>query len=120
MPLPSVEQFIGTNVTEQGFKNAQKQLVEYIADTKAQMDSSFAAYVGGRKAYATLALAQADQVNLPANTAIEITNDGTNNGTYQWDGTTLTKSPYDPLVQAKDYTDQFFNRFLIKEGEEWA
>ena len=71
--------------------------------TKAEVDTTLAAYVGGRKAYTTLALAQADQVNLPASTAIEVTNDPTssNNGTYQWDGTTLTKSSYDPLTQAK-------------------
>lgn len=114
MPLPSVEQFIGANVTEQGFKNAQKQLVEYVGNevskkvdtyTKAEVDTTFAAYVGGRKSYKTLALAQADQANLPVNTAIEVTNDGANNGTYQWDGTTLTKSAYDPLTQAKAYTD---------------
>lgn len=73
--------------------------------TKAEVDTTFAAYVGGRKAYATLALAQADQANLPANTAIEVTNDGANNGTYQWDGVTLTKSAYDQLTQAKGYTD---------------
>lgn len=67
------------------------------------VDATFAAYVGGRKAYTTLALAQAAQSSLPANTAIEVTNDSTaaNNGTYQWNGTTLTKSAYDPLTQAK-------------------
>lgn len=73
--------------------------------TKAEVDTTFAAYVGGRKAYTTLALAQAAQSSLPANTAIEVTNDGANNGTYQWNGTTLTKSAYDPLTQAKAYTD---------------
>lgn len=69
--------------------------------TKAEVDTTFAAYVGGRKAYTTLALAQAGQSSLPANTAIEVTNDGANNGTYQWNGTALTKSAYDPLTQAK-------------------
>ncbi len=73
--------------------------------TKAEVDTTFAAYVGGRKAYTTLALAQAAQSSLPANTAIEVTNDGANNGTYQWNGTTLTKSAYDPLTQAKAYAD---------------
>ncbi|WP_180163617.1 M14 family metallopeptidase [Acinetobacter sp. YH12069] len=71
--------------------------------TKAEVDTTFAAYAGGRKAYTTLALAQADQANLTVNTAIEVTNDGANNGTYQWNGTTLTKSAYDPLTQSKDY-----------------
>ncbi len=71
--------------------------------TKVEVDTKFSAYVGGRKAYTTLALAQAAQSSLPANTAIEVTNDPTaaNNGTYQWNGTTLTKSSYDPLTQAK-------------------
>lgn len=136
MPLPSVEQFIGTNVTEQGFKDAQKQLVEYVGNevpkkadtdadfatkankattlagygiadayTKAQVDSSIAAVSGGHKAYQTLALAQAAQATLPVNSIVEITNDGENNGTYQWNGTTLTKSAYDPLTQANTYTD---------------
>ncbi|WP_104488832.1 sialate O-acetylesterase [Acinetobacter indicus] len=75
--------------------------------TKAEVDTTFAAYVGGRKAYTTLALAQAAQSSLPANTAIEVTNDPdpAKNGTYQWNGTTLTKSDYDPLTQAKSYTD---------------
>lgn len=77
--------------------------------TKAEVDTTFASYVGGRKAYTTLALAQAAQSSLPANTAIEVTNDPTasNNGTYQWNGTTLTKSDYDPLTQAKNYTKEF-------------
>lgn len=90
--------------------------------TKAEVDTTFAAYVGGRKAYQTLALAQAAQSSLPANTAIEVTNDPTasNNGTYQWDGTTLTKSDYDPLTQAKDYTDSVFNNLLISENETWS
>ncbi|WP_411684294.1 pyocin knob domain-containing protein [Acinetobacter indicus] len=73
--------------------------------SNTEVDTKFSAYVGGRKAYTTLALAQADQVNLTANTAIEVTNDGENNGTYQWNGTTLTKSDYDPLTQAKNYAD---------------
>lgn len=74
--------------------------------TKAEVDTTFAAYVGGRKAYTTLALAQTAQSSLPANTAIEVTNDPNpaNNGTYQWNGTTLTKSVYDPLTQSKQFT----------------
>lgn len=61
----------------------------------------------GRKGYATLALAQAAQASLPANTLVEVTNDTTtaNNGVYLWNGTTLTKSNNDVLGQAKTYTD---------------
>lgn len=84
-------------------------------DTKiASINTAIAAYTGGRKAYQTLALAQADQVNLTANTAIEVTNDGANNGTYQWNGTALTKSDYDPLTQAKNYTEQYFNEKTVE------
>jgi hypothetical protein len=150
MPLPSVEQFIGTNVTEQGFKDAQKELVEYVGNevpkkadtdavfatkankattlagygiadayTKAQVDSSIAAVSGGHKAYQTLALAQAAQATLPVNSIVEITNDGANNGTYQWNGTTLTKSAYDPLTQAKVYTDAEFEAQSFKTQESY-
>lgn len=77
--------------------------------SRTEVDTKFSAYVGGRKAYTTLALAQADQVNLTANTAIEVTNDGSNNGTYQWNGTTLTKSDYDPLAQTKQFIDVLSN-----------
>ena len=86
--------------------------------TKAEVDTTFAAYVGGRKAYTTLALAQAAQSSLPANTAIEVTNDPTtsNNGTYQWNGTTLTKSVYDPLTQAKNYTDDTVKNRTVLSG----
>ena len=138
MPLPNILEFIGTDVTEQGFKDAQKQFVEYVGNevpikadtdaafaikadkattlagygiedayTKTQVDSSITAVSGGHKAYQTLAAAQAAKASLPVNTVVEVTNDPTaaNNGTYQWNGTTLTKSVYDPLTQAKAYTD---------------
>lgn len=72
---------------------------------KTEVDASIAAIAGGHKAYQTLAAAQAAQASLPINTIVEVTNDGVNNGTYQWNGTTLTKSAYDPLTQAKTYTD---------------
>lgn len=67
------------------------------------VDAGLTAVTAGHKAYATLALAQAAQGTLLANTIVEVTNDPTtsNNGTYQWNGTTLTKSAYDPLTQAK-------------------
>lgn len=61
--------------------------------------------IAGHAFYKTLAIAQAAQASLPANTIVKVTNDGANNGTYQWNGTTLTKSAYDPLTQAKAYAD---------------
>ena len=126
MPLPNILEFIGTNITQRKFQEAQEKLLNYLgvevptktelnseiskvnnaitpkAD-KAYVDSSLTAIAGGHKAYQTLVLAQAAQASLPANTVVEVTNDPTtsNNGSYQWNGTTLTKSAYDPLTQAK-------------------
>ncbi|WP_372409254.1 hypothetical protein ACDI99_10090 [Acinetobacter radioresistens] len=84
--------------------------------TKAEVDTVFAAYVGGRKGFTTLALAQAARSTLPADTVIDVTNDPTasNNGTYQWNGTTLTKSAYDPINLAKSYTDSYLSTVLNK------
>lgn len=71
------------------------------------VDSMVASIAGGHKGYATLSLATTASTGLPANTVLEVTNDPTtaNNGLYLWDGTTLTKSTFDPLTQAKTYTD---------------
>ena len=72
---------------------------------------------GGKYGFITLAEAQAAQATLPANTIVEVTNDLTasNNGTYQWNGTTLTKSAYDPLTQAKEYTTDVLTNGLTQE-----
>lgn len=60
---------------------------------------------GGAKAYATLSEATAATLVLDANTPVYVWGDTNNNGNYLWDGTTLTKSDYDPVLQAKAYTD---------------
>ena len=78
--------------------------------TKNETDNRIAALsnttYAGHKGYATLALAQATQASLTANTIVEVTNDTpANNGVYLWDGTTLVKSTNDVLGQAKAYTD---------------
>ena len=87
------------------FDVMEAEVASAFTTQKAEIDASLVAIAGGHKAYQTLALAQAAQASLPANTIVEVTNDGANNGTYQWNGTTLTKSAYDPLTQAKDYTN---------------
>ena len=126
MPLPNILEFIGTNISQRKFQEAQEKLLNYLGievPTKSELnseiskvnsaitpkadkvyvDNALTAIAGGHKAYQTLALAQAAQASLPVNTIVEVTNDSTtsNNGTYQWNGTTLTKSAYDPLTQAK-------------------
>ena len=77
------------------------------AYTKAETDDKITTLssttYAGHKGYAALVLAQAAQASLPANTLVEVTNDSdsTKNGVYLWNGTTLTKSTYDPLTLAK-------------------
>lgn len=61
----------------------------------------------GNKAYLTYAAMDADKASIPANSKVTVTNDSTssNNGDWQWNGTTFTKSTFDPLTQSKTYTD---------------
>ncbi len=86
---------------------AEADVYSALSAQQTAVNNSLTAIAGGHKAYQTLADAQAAQASLPANTVVEVTNDPTasNNGTYQWNGTTLTKSAYDPLTQAKSYAD---------------
>lgn len=74
---------------------------------KDKVDLQIATLPSGRKGYATLALAQAAQASLPANTVIEVNNDSDSakNGIYMWNGSALIKSAHDPLNLAKAYTD---------------
>lgn len=89
---------------------AEADVYSALSAQQIAVNNSLTAIAGGHKAYQTLTAAQAAQASLPANTIVEVTNDGANNGTYQWNGTTLTKSAYDPKTQAvaeaKTYADQ--------------
>lgn len=91
--------------TTLGLYDTQSQL-KLKADI-TYVDNKVDPLVGGHKGFSTLALAQAAQSGLVANTVVEVLSDTTeaNNGYYLWNGTTLTKSAYDPLMQAKSYTD---------------
>ena len=99
--------------TTLGLYDTQSQL-EKKADI-TYVDNKVNPLVGGHKGFATLALAQAAQGTLPSGSVIEVTNDATvsNNGLYLWNGTTLTKSAYDPLTQANTNTEQQLLRSLF-------
>lgn len=59
------------------------------------------------KRYISLAAANADIANIPVNGVVKVT-DAVDGGDYERataEATTLTKSAYDPLTQAKSYTD---------------
>lgn len=92
---------------------AEADVYSALSAQQIAVNNSLTAIAGGHKAYQTLAAAQAAQASLPANTVVEVTNDPTssNNGTYQWNGTTLTKSAYDPLTQAKSFTKDAIDVF---------
>ncbi|MFW1776579.1 phage tail fiber protein [Acinetobacter baumannii] len=83
--------------------------LEVIRATAAEavLDGKINANGVGNRAYKTYALMDADKANIPPNSKVTVTNDATttNNGDWQWDGAAFTKSAYDPLTQAKNYTN---------------
>lgn len=85
----------------------KKADISYVDSRVGDFQAQVVSLAGGHLGYATLALATTASTGLPTNTVVEVTNDTTtaNNGLYLWNGTTLTKSNYDPLTQAKDYAD---------------
>lgn len=65
---------------------------------------------GGTYGFATYAAFDAVKATIPINSIVHIDEVNTGSGTWgqglnTWDGTTLKKSPYDPLQLSKDYTD---------------
>lgn len=93
----------------------KKADISYVDSMVGDFQTQVAAVVGGHKGYLTLALATTASTGLPANTVVEVTNDSTttNNGVYLWNGTTLTKSNYDPLTLSKTYTDDLTNTLAV-------
>lgn len=77
---------------------------ETIRATQAEqvLDNKINANGIGNRAYKTYAAMDADKANIPAKSKVTVTNDSdqTKNGDYQWDGTTFTKSAYNPVSQA--------------------
>lgn len=70
---------------------------EFLNDTKANKTD----IVKGQYSFTTLAKFNEKKATIPANSTVIIEEAGANQGTNTWDGTTLTKSIYDPLAQAK-------------------
>jgi len=65
------------------------------------------------KRYTTLAAANADLANIPVDAVVKVTSEA-DGGDYERvseEATTLTKSAYDPLTQAKEYTDISLDAF---------
>lgn len=81
---------------------------EYLQQQKANKSE----IVQGVFEFGTYAEFNAAKASLPLNCTViinEVNNTGTSwgQGSNRWNGTTLTKSAYDPLTQAKNYTKEF-------------
>ena len=70
---------------------------EYLKDNKADKSE----IVKGQYSFTTLAKFNEKKATIPADSTVIIDEPGENQGANTWDGTTLKKSVYDPLVQAK-------------------
>lgn len=60
---------------------------------------------GATRGFNTLAEFNAAKATLPAHIVVTIGEAGPNQGQNLWDGTTLSKSPFDPVAQSNKYTD---------------
>jgi hypothetical protein len=127
MPLPNIIEFIGTNITQRKFQQAQEKLLNYLgvevptkadlsnvsADLNAKItpkadktyvDNALSGFTNGAsKFYPTLAEATADIANIGIKDKVDI-GETANGGIWYKatvGATTLTKSNYDPLTQAK-------------------
>ena len=94
--------------------NAEQTIDNKFTQANAILDSKITSVAGGKKSYTTYAkmtgaaaLPAGDLLKLPANSSVDVIadSDSTKNGTYDYDGTTFTKSVYDPIAQAQAYTN---------------
>ncbi len=119
MPLPNILEFAGTNVTQRKFQLAQGKLLNFVGE----LDSRLAATANGYfKSYPSLADANADIANIPLGVSVKVLS-AENGGDYYKvfsESTSLTKSDYDPLTQAKAYADSnpLFKPQLLTSGQD--
>ena len=106
---------LGGNMNEQATSLVAR--TELLMQEKAS-NADLNAVGTGNRAYKTYADMDADRANIPVNSKVTVTNDSlvSNNGDWQWDGTEFTKSIYDPLTQAKVYTDEKTKYLEIERG----
>lgn len=96
MTVPNDDGFVGASVTEDQFKQNLVQLLDHIRS----LTSGFDLKNGKVYDFASILDFEAIKTKIPAGSIIVI-EWGEEYGAYVWDGTNLTKSPYDPLAQAK-------------------
>ncbi|GEM_PF-6544179 len=95
--------------------------LQLVKAEKSYVDNALAGFTNGTfKAYPTLAAANADIANIALNTRVSVLS-STEGGDYykaSAGATSLTKSPWDPVQQAKDYSDQKIKTFSIYKNIE--
>ena len=87
--------------------NMNEQATALVARTELLMQekADTSDIIQGQYSFPTLAEFDSKKETIPANSVVIIDEVGDNQGTNTWNGTTLTKSAYDPLNQAKLYTN---------------
>ncbi|HHX4961629.1 TPA: GDSL-type esterase/lipase family protein [Acinetobacter baumannii] len=106
------EEQILEHVKQEDASLDQKINAENIRAIQAEqvLDGKIAAIGGGAShGYTSYTEMVADAANIPANSVVTVGGDpdSTKDGDYIYNGTTFSKSPYDPLTQSKNYTNSF-------------
>lgn len=114
MPLPNIYEFIGTNVTEGGFKSAFAIMHQFLKELEINVQAT----KEGMRGYATISSFEADKLNVPTDTTIRIAQGG-DAGLYIWDGVSLVLVDESNLYsQAINYSNTEFsklNQMLVKK-----
>ncbi|WP_151753800.1 M14 family metallopeptidase [Acinetobacter soli] len=114
MPLPNIYEFIGTNVTEGGFKSAFAIMHQFLKELEINVQAT----KEGMRGYATISSFEADKLNVPTDTTIRIAQ-GDDAGLYIWDGVSLVLVDESNLYsQAINYSNTEFsklNQMLVKK-----
>ncbi|AXX53929.1 phage tail fiber protein [Acinetobacter baumannii] len=95
---------------EQGLSQSIQQEVVRATAAEAQLQVKVDSIAGGASyGYTSYSEMVAAASSIPAHSIVTVGGDPdtTKDGDYIYNGSTFSKSPYDPLTQAKNYTDTF-------------
>ena len=96
--------------------NMNEQATALVARTEMLMQekANTSDIIQGQYSFSTLVKFDSKKTTIPANSVVIIDEAGVNQGANTWDGTTLTKSAYDPLEQSKEYVNI---RMILSESK---
>ena len=92
--------------------NMNEQATALVARTEMLMQekADTSDIIQGQYSFSTLVEFDSKKTTIPANSVVIIDEAGANQGSNTWNGTTLTKSAYDPLVQSKIQTQSLLKK----------